>query len=205
MRHGPTEVTTRRQLATIRKAFALLEVSADEVWDPKTETSFFIIDTGLSELETLCFQHSPGVLVAVAELGVHPAEARRAEVERFAARFNASSPTACAMVLSGSPVRLAFRVSVDSSRVQNLEAGYVTALMAQVIDLTPVMDLPLIEIARGSTAKRAVEKLLQLEELPVGPPAKERRRARRARGPSRKVARAVRGRHPSELAPAGRR
>lgn len=180
--NGPKEASTRRQLETIRKALRALKLGFEEAWDATTQVSFFTIDTGVSELETLCLQHEPGVLVALAEFGVHPAEARRREVERLAARLNASWYHGCALVLRGRPVRIVYRASVDYSRVKNLEAGYVAGLVANVIDAIPVVDLPLILVAKGKSADEAIAEVLELEELKVGPkaPVKRVRKGRRS-------------------------
>jgi hypothetical protein len=78
-----------------------------------------------------------------------------------------------------------YRVSVDYSRVKNLEGGYVAGLVADVIDKLPVLDLPLILIAKGATADAAISKLLELEEVQVGEP-----KVRRA-PPVKKTARRV--------------
>jgi hypothetical protein len=167
---GPAEASTKKQLATVRAVFERLGFRVDEAWDAKTETSFFTIDTGVGELESLRFLHRPGFLVAYAVMGVTAPAGRRAEVERFAARFNAGAHHGCVVVRSGTPVRIVYRVSVDYGKVKDLEAGYVASLVEDVIDTIPAIDVPLILIAKGTPADEAIARVLELEEVAIEPP-----------------------------------
>jgi hypothetical protein len=166
---GPTDPATRRQLETIRNVFARLELDYEEQFDPKSDTSFFHIDTGVGELEDVRVVHQPGLLSVHARFGVLPKAEHRRELERFAARLNACLLHGC-VVVTAEP-RLQFRTSVSYAHVTDLEEGHVAGLVSDVIDMIETIDLPLILIAQGNPADAAIEKVLELEEATVVPPA----------------------------------
>lgn len=166
---GPTDPVTRRQLETIRNVFAKLDFDYEECFDGKSETSFFHIDTGVGELEDVRVLHQPGLLSVHARFGVRPKEEHRRELERFAARLNACLLHGCVVVTS--EPRLQYRTSVSYAHVADLEEGYVAGLVSDVIDMIETIDLPLILIAQGNPADAAIEKVLELEEATILPPA----------------------------------
>lgn len=166
---GPTDPVTRRQLETIRNVFAKLDFDYEEHFDGKSETSFFHIDTGVGELEDVRVLHQPGLLSVHARFGVRPKEEHRRELERFAARLNACLLHGCVVVTS-EPC-LQYRTSVSYAHVTDLEEGYVAGLVSDVIDMIETIDLPLILIAQGNPADAAIEKVLELEEATILPPA----------------------------------
>lgn len=166
---GPTDPVTRRQLETIRNVFAKLDFEYEEHFDGKSDTSFFHIDTGVGELEDVRVLHQPGLLSVHARFGVLPKEEHRRELERFAARLNACLLHGCVVVTS--EPRLCYRTSVSYAHVADLEEGYVAGLVSDVIDMIETIDLPLILIAQGNPADAAVEKVLELEEATILPPA----------------------------------
>lgn len=166
---GPIDPVTRRQLETIRNVFAKLDFDYEEHFDGKSETSFFHIDTGVGELEDVRVLHQPGLLSVHARFGVRPKEEHRRELERFAARVNACLLHGC-VVVTREP-RLQYRTSVSYAHVADLEDGYVAGLVSDVIDMIETIDLPLILIAQGNPADAAIEKVLELEEATILPPA----------------------------------
>jgi hypothetical protein len=166
---GPTDATTRRQLETIRSVFDKLDFEYEEHYDAKSDTSFFHIDTGVGELEDVRVLHQPGLLSVHARFGVRPRPEHCHELERFAARVNACLLHGC-VVITGEP-RLQYRTSVSYAHVAELEEGYVAGLVSDVIDMIETIDLPLILIAQGNPADAAIEKVLELEEATLLPPA----------------------------------
>jgi hypothetical protein len=166
---GPADPTTRRQLDTIRNVFDKLDFEYEESYDAKSDTSFFHVDTGVGELEDVRIVHQPGLLSVHARFGVLPKPEHRRELERFAARLNACLLHGC-VVVTAEP-RIQFRTSVSYTHVTDLEDGYVAGLIGDVIDMIETIDLPLILIAQGNPADAAIEKVLELEEASVLPPA----------------------------------
>jgi hypothetical protein len=166
---GPADPITRRQLETIRSVFTKLDFDFEEHFDPKSDTSFFHIDTGVGELEDVRVLHQPGLLSVHARFGVLPKQEHRRELERFAARLNACLLHGC-VVVTAEP-RLHYRTSVSYAHVADLEEGYVAGLVGDVIDMIETIDLPLILIAQGNPADAAIEKVLELEEAAILPPA----------------------------------
>jgi len=166
---GPVEPATRRQLETIRSVFDKLQFDYEEHYDPKSDTSFFTIDTGVGELEDVRVLHQPGLLSVHARFGVRPRPEHRRELERFAARVNAALLHGC-VVVTDEP-RLHYRTSMSYALVTDLEEGYVAGLVGDVVDMVETIDLPLILIAQGNPADAAIEKVLELEEATILPPA----------------------------------
>lgn len=166
---GPADPVTRRQLETIRNVFDKLDFEYEEHYDAKSDTSCFHIDTGVGELEDVRVVHQPGLLSMHARFGVRPEPKHRRELERFAARLNACLLHGC-VVVTAEP-RVHFRTSVSYAQVTDLEEGYVAGLVGDVIDMIETIDLPLILIAQGNPADAAIEKVLELEEASVLPPA----------------------------------
>jgi len=174
---GPTNPVTRRQLDTIRSVFADLDFDDQEHFDARSDTSFFHIDTGVGELEDVRVVHRPGLLSVHARFGVAPKEAHRRELEHFAARLNACLLHGC-VVVSDEP-RLRYRTSLNDARVADLEKGYVAGLIADVLGMIEAVDLPLILIAKGESADAAIEKVLEVEEAMILPPATAKKVAER--------------------------
>jgi hypothetical protein len=166
---GPSDPTIRRQLETIRSVFRKLDFDYEEHFDGKSDTSFFRIDTGVGELEDVRVLHQPGLLSVHARFGVLPKAEHRRELERFAARLNACLLHGC-VVVTAEP-RLQYRTSVSYAHVAELEEGYVAGLVSDVIDVIETIDLPLILIAQGNPADAAIEKVLEIEEATILPPA----------------------------------
>jgi hypothetical protein len=152
----PKEASTRRQLATIRKVLDEIQLTYEERYDAKAGTSSFDIDAD-PKLDSVKMIHSPGLLALYGVFGVKPKEARLRQVEHFATLFNRVNESGCVFVRENGQV--AYRASVNYSRVKDLEAGYVAGLVGDLMDAMDAIDLPLILIAKGKSAQAAVEQV----------------------------------------------
>ncbi len=159
-----------KQLDTVRGVLRALGLRAEETSDASTQTTFFAIDTGVSELDGIQLLHRPGLVAAYALFGVRPPAARMKEVEKLTLLWNAATHTSTLIVRETGQVAL--RASVDYSRVKDLEGGYVAGLVSELVELVPAVDMPLILIAKGKTAKAAVDEVLVMAEATIAwPPA----------------------------------
>jgi hypothetical protein len=153
----PRLASTRRQLRTIRKVLKRLAIAYRERYDAADDKSFFVLARGGDDgLESAHLVHGPGLLDIYGRFGIR-APKRQTELLRFANIFNGVNRQGCLFATPDAAV--VYRDSVCYSRVKDLEPGYVAGLIAGLIDMIPVIDLPLIQIAKGKTADAAVKEI----------------------------------------------
>ncbi|HEY8076388.1 MAG TPA: hypothetical protein VIF62_19820 [Labilithrix sp.] len=157
-----------KSLANVRSVLRALKLKSEETSDPATQTTFFAIDTGVSELDGIQILHRPGLVAAYALFGVRPPASRAKEVEKLTLLWNRSTHTSTLTLRETGQVAL--RVAVDYSRVKELEGGYVAGLISEIVELVPAVDMPLILISKGKTAAAAVDEVLVIAEATISWP-----------------------------------
>jgi hypothetical protein len=131
--------------------------SAVETYDPEWEESWFdVAIRGVSELSAISIAVQVGLVTVYATFGVRLPE-RRAELEVLADLFNRAMRSGTLFVLDDG--RVVHRAAVDCSLVDAIDGRYVKALVAHLLDIVPVVDLPLVEIGHGATARDAVNRI----------------------------------------------
>lgn len=154
----PREASTRRQLATIRNTLKKVKLPFSERYEPGDGTSYFALDLGgPSEMSELLMVHQPGCLSMHAVFGVRVPKKNRAELERFATIFNRTVYEGCLVVQENGD--LVHRVALNYRRVKDLDGAYVSSLLGTIMERIELIDLPLILIAKGATARGALKKV----------------------------------------------
>lgn len=149
----PKEASTRRQLVTIRKFLKRVKISFKERYAPKEDTSYFTLE-GPSELESFSLVHQPGCLTMYSVFGVKAPKKQHGELEHFATVFNRAVHDGTLVVMENGS--LVHRLSVCYRKVENLGEKYIASMLATMIESMEIIDLPLIQIAKGLTAKAAI-------------------------------------------------
>ncbi|MBK7579874.1 MAG: hypothetical protein IPI67_06670 [Myxococcales bacterium] len=152
----PKAATTRRQLRTIRQVLGRLQTKCKERYDAEEETNFFsiVVDEG-DPLAEAHLVHYPGLVAIYGVFAIKPAKRHRAELLAFANAFNAALHQGTAVVRSDG--RLVYRAAVSYRKVKDLDPGYVAGLIADLFSVIDLIDLPLILVAKGKTARAAIK------------------------------------------------
>jgi hypothetical protein len=158
-----SEKKRETQLRTIRKVFSDLRFVFTERDDPETKTTFFTIDTD-GETDAIYVVHEPGLLTLYASFAVRPEKKQRKELERFASRLNAGIHDGCVVIRENA---ILYRVSINYRMVKNLHSEYIASAIDRLTDMIEPIDVPLILIAKGSSADEAIEKVLDLPVVDI--------------------------------------